>query len=270
MNNLNIQPLDTKAIVQAFPHDIKQRIIALEVVEQTNSTNDRVLSYIDVVSPGFYVCLAESQTAGKGRCGKNIWLSPKNGNLYLSVLYRNQTVRSRQSGWIALMSATEVVSALVTLYKISNLAVKWPNDIYCGNNKLAGVLVESKRDRYVVGLGLNIFPPAKGEKKSGMAWLTHGEIDRRVLDRNNLSALIISAIISAVDRVAHDSIDSLMRRWQQYDLLQDCQVSVLVEKETVIGVARGVNEDGGLQVEVSSEETNEIRVYYSNEVSIRW
>ena len=55
--------------------------VELAILERTASTNDYLLYKTDTDVAGFYVCLAESQTAGKGRRGGKVWDSPNNGKL---------------------------------------------------------------------------------------------------------------------------------------------------------------------------------------------
>ncbi len=261
--------LDGDAIRRAFTDGVAHRIASLEIVEQVGSTNDRLLYEVDASASGFCVCLAESQTAGRGRRGRKVWYSPKNGNLYLSVLRRSPTATPRPSAWLALTAAVEVTSALAADQGVGGLGVKWPNDIYCNGRKLGGVLVESKGDRCVVGLGLNVCLPADGGSASEIAWTALDEIRPCGLDRQQLVASMIVAIVRAFDRVEHDCAATLIENWRRHDLLAGREVAVLAGGKALAGIARGVDEHGGLRVEHKNCGGDGLRVYYANDVSLR-
>ncbi len=263
---------DADAIKRALDDDVARRVAALVLLEETASTNDYLLHGSVADADGdddarFYACIAETQTAGKGRRGRKVWSSPRNGNLYLSVMRVSPGVASR-SAWLALTVAGEVVSALaaVCARDDADFGVKWPNDVYFSGGKLGGVLVEAKGERCVVGLGLNLHPPASDEV--GFAWAALDEVCGEALDRTRLAAAMITAVIRAFDRVDRDSIEALMRSWRRHDLLSGNEVTVSIGEEVLTGIARGVDKYGGLEVE--HEDSDGLRVYYSDEVSVRW
>ncbi len=97
------------------------------------------------------VIRADAQTAGKGRNG-NLWQSP-NGGLWLAFnLCHPHRVPS-----FALYVGFCLHGLLLRLFGLPSLKIKWPNDIYLGDAKLAGILCESREidSRYVVGIGIN-------------------------------------------------------------------------------------------------------------------
>lgn len=266
---------DVNAIKQALDGGVAHRIAALHLLEETASTNEYLLSESTVDANGgnarFHACLAETQTAGRGRRGSKVWCSPRNGNLYLSVMRVGPVCpvgsgAPPRSAWLALTAAGEVVSALTAVCGPGDFGVKWPNDVYCRGAKLGGILVESKGERCVVGLGLNVHPPANGETE--FAWAALDEVCGETPDRTCLAAAMIVAVIRAFDRVGCDSAEALRRRWRRYDLLSGRKVTVLTDDTALSGVARGVDEHGGLRVEHDGRRG--LRVYYSNEVSVRW
>ncbi len=278
-NNL----FDVIAIKRALDGAVAHRVAALHLLEETASTNEYLL-HEDTVDAGggdagaqFHACLAETQTAGRGRRGRKAWCSPRNGNLYLSVMRVGPVGpvgpgAPSRSAWLALTAAGEVVSALVSACGLGGpgepgeFGVKWPNDVYCRGAKLGGILVESKGERCVAGLGLNVHPPADGETE--FAWAALDQVCGGTLDRASLAAAMIVAVVRAFDRVECDSTETLRRRWRRYDLLSGRKVTVLTGDAALSGVARGVDEHGGLRVE--HDDRRGLRIYYSNEVSVRW
>ena len=264
-------PLDESAIRRALADNMAARLARLIILERTASTNDYLLHRADAQATGFHACLARSQTAGKGRRGCKVWHSPNNGNLYLSVAYYGQGLSGLRSGWLPLVVSIEVAKVLSGEYGIDRLRVKWPNDIYRGKGKLGGVLIESRHDRCVAGLGLNVYSPVDDDWQPGNAWSAliesgPGVRTGRAFDHAHLVARMITALMRAFDRAA-EKPEALLADWRRYDLLANREVTVLTKDARRSGIARGLDENGGLRVE---HDRNETRVYYSEEVSVRW
>ena len=271
MEHPNFQALDENTIRRALVADVERRIEALEIIEETGSTNDHLI-HETVVASGFHACLAESQTAGKGRRGRRVWHSPKNGNLYLSLMDCDSVTKPVQAAWLSLTTAVEVVSTLAA-NGISGLGVKWPNDICCARgdgSKLGGVLVESKAGRCVIGLGLNVYSPVNNRPEHNVAWAALDEILPGGFERCELAASMITSLVRAFDKVGRKSVRGLMEDWSRYDLLAGRRVTVLAGEKVVSGVACGVDTNGGLCVRHGSGSLSEVRIYYSDDISVRW
>ena len=130
-------------------------------------TRDEVASTMDVAhalaadgAPAGTLVLAERQTAGRGRAGKQ-WSSPAGTGLWLTLVER-----PRDRGAIEVLSlrvGLELARALDALAP-ATVQLKWPNDLYSAGRKLAGVLVEARwreqrPDWVAIGVGLNVAPP---------------------------------------------------------------------------------------------------------------
>lgn len=107
-----------------------------------------------------FVVVADEQTAGRGRAGRE-WYSPPAQSLYLSVLLR-PALLPRQISWLTMIGGLAVVDALSQFATPgSPLSLKWFNDVLLNGRKVAGVLVESsltgeRLDYAVLGIGLNV------------------------------------------------------------------------------------------------------------------
>jgi BirA family transcriptional regulator, biotin operon repressor / biotin---[acetyl-CoA-carboxylase] ligase len=132
------------------------RLFLREIVE---STNDEVRQLAQSGAADGMIVLAERQTAGRGRRGA-AWFSPPGESLAFSILVRPEEPKAL---WprLALAAGLSVAEAV----EASGLqaGIKWPNDVWIGRKKAAGILVEAGSDFAVVGIGLNInstrFPP---------------------------------------------------------------------------------------------------------------
>ena len=123
-------------------------------IEETDSTN----RWLKAHGEGKMVVVADYQTAGKG-CGTNSWESERGKNLTFSMLIHPTDIPASQQFRI-----TEVVSvALCEVLEqyIGDVSIKWPNDIYMGDKKICGVLIENRLQGNVIvdsiiGIGLNV------------------------------------------------------------------------------------------------------------------
>lgn len=110
----------------------------VEVIPVIDSTNQYLLDNIDTLTTGD-VCLAEYQQAGRGRRGGK-WFSPFGANLYLSMYWRLEQGPAAAMG-LSLVVGIVIAETLVQ-FGCHDVKVKWPNDLYINNRKLAGILVE--------------------------------------------------------------------------------------------------------------------------------
>ena len=126
-------------------------------LERVDSTNKYLLHNKDINEFGTVV-LAEEQTAGRGRMGRE-WLSRPERNLTFSILLNNDLEEFKISH-LNLTAALSVAMALENLHQLS-VNLKWPNDVLIGRKKIAGILIETsvrgdKMERLVIGIGVNV------------------------------------------------------------------------------------------------------------------
>jgi BirA family biotin operon repressor/biotin-[acetyl-CoA-carboxylase] ligase len=124
----------------------------LLVRNEVNSTNDELHALARNGAPAGLVMLALRQTAGRGRRGAQ-WHSTPGETLAFSILVRPEQPKSH---WprLALAAGLAVAEALEQFAPATG--IKWPNDIWIGPRKVAGILVEAGQDFAVVGIGINV------------------------------------------------------------------------------------------------------------------
>ena len=132
----------------------KRRIMWLERVDSTNDEARRHISDIDNLS----VVSALSQTAGRGQRG-NTWTSNAGENLMFSIVLKSPALMAEDHFALNEISALSVADFLST-YGIK-AEIKWPNDIYVGEKKICGILIENSFrgktiSSSIIGIGLNI------------------------------------------------------------------------------------------------------------------
>ena len=257
-----MEPLDKKMVYSYIPYDMRSRLVGLEIFEKIDSTNNYLLDRASASGNGFYVCFAESQTGGKGRQGGRIWVSPRCGSIYMSVMH---TCSSTFMAWLGLMAAIEVTSGLHALGG-NSIGIKWPNDIYCPAGKLGGVLVECKGGTYVIGIGVNLYLPKEIMSSSSGQMATLDEVMTINVSRNVLAAVMTEAVMKAFDYInqAVDA-DKLIARFQEFDLLYDKTVQVVADNQgPVQGIASGITPSAGLRV----RHKDSVQIYHSAQVRV--
>lgn len=116
---------------------------------ETDSTNRVALDWID--APGGALVWADAQTLGRGRLGRS-WQSPRGKGLYFSLVLRPDEPNPAR---LALLAGLGVAAAVESACEVP-IACKWPNDILCNGQKIGGILCETRDQRVVVGVGLNV------------------------------------------------------------------------------------------------------------------
>ena len=210
-------------------------------------TRDAVASTMDVAhelaaagAPAGTLVLAERQTAGRGRAGKS-WASGAGLGLWMTLVERPHDARALEV--LSLRVGLEAASALDALVQ-GRVALKWPNDLYVGDGKLAGVLVEARwrdarPDWVAIGFGLNVTPPADMPGATGL---------RPGVTR--LAAL--AAVVPAIRRAgaARGTLSTAeLQAFARRDRSVDRAIVSPVE-----GVVRGITPDGALRVSTAEGE----------------
>ena len=172
----------------------------LEYRERVGSTNDVILDMAEQAAPHGTVCLADEQSAGRGRRGYG-WYSPPGCGIWVSVLLRPRLSAARTPP-LTLCAAAAVAPVLETTAGVS-VEIKWPNDLLMGGRKVAGILAESRvvsgdEPVIVIGMGINVnhtreqFP----DELSASATSLHIESGRPVC-REDLFLAILASFESA-------------------------------------------------------------------------
>jgi len=241
---LTNKPLSLCNIQQLLTKDVD-----VELYAQLESTNNCLLDQADKTQK-VKICIADRQTKGRGRRGRD-WLSSK-GNISYSLLWPNFPVE--KIGGLNMVIAFSVVNALLAFGENSSFALKWPNDILYKGEKLAGILIEGKKDskgRYhlVIGVGINYFLSKSDKLAIGQPTASLFDIFKTLPDRNVLVACLITKLIDALDNYLCHGVDAYRQFWDKIDFLKNKKVAIIQEdKESFECVALGVDSLGRLRV----------------------
>ncbi|MEL3920885.1 bifunctional biotin--[acetyl-CoA-carboxylase] ligase/biotin operon repressor BirA [Aeromonas enteropelogenes] len=231
-----------------------------------DSTNQFLLERVNQARAG-ECCLAECQTAGRGRRGKP-WISPFGCQLILSMYWRLEQGMAAAMG-LSLAVGVAVVEALESL-GYQGVELKWPNDLYYQGRKLAGILVEMSGSagascHLVIGVGLNLAMPAREGERIDQAWAELRHINPELVDRNQLAARVIERLQTAMQTFEQSGLGSFVDAWNRLDHFAGRPVRLLMGDLEVRGIARGIDDRGALRLETEEG----IKFYLGGEISLR-
>ncbi|MFL4558883.1 bifunctional biotin--[acetyl-CoA-carboxylase] ligase/biotin operon repressor BirA [Yersinia kristensenii] len=254
-----IQLLDEQAILNYLPAG---QVAVLPVVD---STNQYLLDRISELKSGD-ACVAEYQQAGRGRRGRQ-WVSPFGANLYLSMFWR------LEQGPAAAMGLSLVVGIVMAevLHKLGagQVRVKWPNDLYLNDKKLAGILVEltgktGDAAQLVIGAGINLSMRESTTNVISQDWINLQEAGV-IIDRNKLTAELLSELRLAVVKFENEGLSAFISRWREMDNYLDRPVKLIIGNQEIFGIARGIDQQGALLL----EQNGNVKPYIGGEISLR-
>ncbi|MDR0805993.1 MAG: bifunctional biotin--[acetyl-CoA-carboxylase] ligase/biotin operon repressor BirA [Enterobacteriaceae bacterium] len=259
-----IQLLDEQIISKQLPDN---QVTVLPVVD---STNQYLLERIDQLYSGD-ACVAEYQQAGRGRRGRQ-WFSPFGANLYLSMYWR---LEQGPAAAIGLSLVIGIVMAEV-LNKLTNadIRVKWPNDLYLNDRKLAGILVEltgktGDAANVVIGAGINLSMRDPDSHIITQQWanLTDGNLteDKIDIDRNQLVINLLATLRDTLKQFEQQGLAPFISRWRKLDNYLDRPVKLLIGEKQIAGIARGIDKQGALLL----EQDGVIKAFIGGEISLR-
>ena len=264
----SIELLEQDVIMAALPGPVREQIGGLVLHHQVDSTNSWLLERAAGKTLSGSVCLAEQQTAGRGRRGRS-WISPFGSNIYLSVLWHYSLAPAQLSG-LSLAAGLAVVRALEKL-GVRGIGLKWPNDVLADGCKLAGLLLEVLGEaggpsQVVVGVGVNVRMSTRQGAEIDQPWTDLASMpDARDYSRNRLAALLIEHLVVMLDAFETQGLAPLLEEWGRYDLLQGRRVVLTRGDQRIEGTHRGVDAQGALLL----AQGDRVQVHHAGEVSLR-
>ncbi len=246
-----------------------QKVVSplVEVHSLIDSTNDYLMRRLpNQLLPG-QVCLAEYQSAGRGRRGRQ-WISPFGSQIYLSMYWHLEQGLSAAMG-LSLVTALAVSDA-IQLHTGVQVQLKWPNDVYLQGVKLAGILIDLEGQALepshcVIGIGVNLNMPLEAGELIKQQWTdlqTHCSV---AIDRNILSAQLINCLRQRLFSYQQHGLMPMLDEWHNHDAFLDKRVKLITGEKVTHGICRGVNGQGALLLEVD----NQVKPIYGGEVSLR-
>ena len=237
----------------------------ITVLPVIDSTNQYLMDRIGQLESGD-ACVAEYQQAGRGRRGRK-WFSPFGANLYLSMFWRLEQGPAAAIG-LSLVIGIVMAEVLRDL-GAEKVRVKWPNDLYLLDRKLAGILVEltgktGDAAQIVIGAGINMSMRRVEENVVNQGWINLQEAGINI-DRNTLAARLIRELRAALVLFEHEGLAPYLPRWKKLDNFIDRPVKLIIGDKEIFGISRGIDAQGALLL----EQNGEIKPWMGGEISLR-
>lgn len=236
---------------------------------ETDSTNNQAKKLLKTATPAEGAAVvAETQLAGKGRLGRQ-WFSPAGAGIWTSIIL-HPALPVADMAKLTIMVAVAVRRAVLEATGLE-LVIKWPNDLLWAGRKVCGILAElgGEVDRLaflVVGIGLNVNQvaedfPEELRETAGSLRLAAG----RSLDRVVLLQALFRQVEACYLQVLKEGFAGILEDCRRYSATLGQRLTVREGARTLTGVARGIGDDGGLQLELT---TGELVTVYSGDTTL--
>ncbi|MBN2041699.1 MAG: biotin--[acetyl-CoA-carboxylase] ligase [Spirochaetes bacterium] len=212
--------------------------------------------------------IADEQTKGRGRLNRN-WISAPGTNILMSLVFR-PFLPVNKSFFLTMIASTTLVKAIKKVTGLKTL-IKWPNDIYCNNKKMSGVLTElnlhhNKIDYAVIGIGLNVnsdLSAVPGIKDTATSiFMERGQ----KFSRTSLLCSILEILEEEYLQLKQNKFENIRKQWEDNSLVIGKQVIVSSGDYSEFGIAESIAEDGSL---VLLNEENKRKNIHAGDVSLR-
>lgn len=215
------------------------------------------------------VILAEEQTAGKGRMARP-WDSKAGKGIWMSVIARPR-LAPQQAPQMTLVAAVAVTRAIEEVTGLMP-QIKWPNDLLLNGKKITGILTELQTEpdmikAIILGIGINVnqnqadFPLELEEIASSLK-IEKGE----AIDRTYLIAKILGYLEEYTKLYETHGFSPIKLLWESYSNTAGKRIRAVMLNETIEGIARGISEDGMLELQLAD---GTIRGIYSADIEFR-
>ncbi|MCY1047351.1 biotin--[acetyl-CoA-carboxylase] ligase [Corallococcus sp. bb12-1] len=240
LSSLEVHPLLTTRVMGRVLHHH-------ETIGSTNATAFRLAQD---GAPHGTVVVAEQQTAGKGRRGR-AWVSPPGLNLYFSAILR-PALAPQHAPELTLVAAVALAEALREAG--SDAAIKWPNDVQLGGQKVAGILTELSAEPervhfVIVGVGVNLnagpehFPEELRDTATSLS-----QVLGRSVARAAFTAALWARLEAWLDTYLATGFDAVRTRWKALSSTLGQQVRVRTDRGDWEGFAEDIDPTGALMV----------------------
>jgi len=177
------------------------------------------------------IVMAETQTGGRGRYGR-VWQSPR-GNLYVSFVFESNSMRDKYLSFLTGLALAESLPEF-------NVRLKWPNDVLLDGKKVAGILLETTKNKVIVGIGVNLI----SNPEKNMLYPT-ANLGGRLTPIGLVKRLMIQydALLAVFDKKGFKKIRA---RWLDLATGVGETISVHLPTEELIGTFKGISDEGAL------------------------
>ena len=236
-------------------HKIKHYLpsnIPLSFFQHITSTNSYLLA-IDNTCP-IQICVAKYQTKGRGQYNR-VWYAQNNYSILFSLRYKFAFIPPSNLS----LAVGICIAQTLENYGVDNIGLKWPNDIYYKNQKLAGILIENQvidnNFFSIIGIGINAIP---FDNTCNYAFLS--DILNKRVDFNEIVAKIMVNLLKTCSNFLNKDFKIFKKQWQKYDIQINKKVFYKNKQANIIGIDNEgkllINIDSNIIPIISSKQIN--------------
>ena len=213
--------------------------------ESIDSTNSFLASTKYSTKP--QICITREQTKGKGQHGRN-WVSQKDGSIIFSM--RKSFHEGMNLNGLSLIAGMAIIKSIEAECQLSGLKIKWPNDIYYGDKKLAGILMENThyKSKQLVLIGVGINYQLVDTNEIDALWVDLSRILNKLPNFQQLIANVINNILIFLEDFQINGLSSLLSEWDHYDMLKGARIKFRESNIELQGQIDGITNQGALKV----------------------
>ncbi len=221
---------------------------------ECHSTNTEMQTFLKKASlEEGTVVMADFQIKGRGQL-KDKWVSQKGKNILMSVLLKPTFLSLDQQFYLTIALGLAIVDALGHFIG-NDLKIKWPNDVYVGANKIAGILTEasvSKKsiDHAVIGVGVNINQQEFGTLKATSILLETGLYK----SKDHVMELIFLALENWYQKIKNRQYSEIILKYHALLYWRNERHTFGVQEKQMEGKIKGINDRGQLIIEIRGKE----------------
>ncbi len=248
----------------------KKDLIRIENI--VTSTNDlvKIASNEQPLPLSGFCCLAEAQTAGRGRRGRT-WVSPYGSSLYFSMLWHFASGYQAMAGLSVMVGV--VVNRTLQNLGINGCKLKWPNDVFYNHKKLAGILIEVEGQVgsdacAIIGIGINLQLPSNVQGIE-QAFTDTASINENKVSRNAFASQLIENLWQALPEFEKTGLSTFLNEWKQADLYINQTINLVAGAKITSGICRGIDPNGAILLELKSATGILLKAFHGGEISVR-
>jgi len=225
-------------------------IIELIEIDSTNNYAMRLLN--EGMAEHGMAIRADFQSNGKGQHG-NVWHAEECKNLLLSVILDTHSFSLDKLFYFNAFSCICIADLLMSVYNLRDISIKWPNDIYAGDKKIAGILIENNIrgttwTNAIIGIGLNV----NQTHFTDLHRATSIAIESALTVKINL---VLENLLKSMNKFIHrldTNPEELLKMYNASLYKLNKQISFSKNSEMYTGKLVGVNESGQIEIEVKN------------------
>ncbi len=249
---------------------LKTRMIGQKMVYEQSCASTQIIAHqlAQEGTPEGTVAITEEQTAGRGRMAR-VWDSAYGKGIWMSVILRPDVV-PQKAPQFTLVAAVAMVRAIEEVTGLKP-EIKWPNDILIKGKKCTGILTELQSDAdgiqaLIIGIGLNVNQELADFDVQIQDIATSLKLESgKQVSRQEMVRSILFYLEQYTDLYVEQGFGILKVLWESYSSTIGSKVRARLQKETLIGIAEGITDDGVLQLRTAD---GKLHAIYSADIEM--